>query len=172
MKFTEETIFKYLDGELTDQEIHLFNNELENNKPFTKLFEQIKSIDASLKDNQLASPSAQFAEKIMATVNLVNIKEARFFNGTRILSLSLILIVIAASLYYFAIHFYPSLGATISDQITLKGFTINLQPANQLLNSTVLFKIVLYVNGIISLLLLDRAILNPYFSRRKQRYSI
>lgn len=172
MKFTEDIIFKYLDGELSADEKVLFDKELKLDEVFAELFEHHRTIHLTLSKEQLVSPTQNFAAEVMSSVRVSNITESKFFNKMRLLILSLIVVVVATTLYYLSMKFYPTLGLTISNEINLKDVTLNLQPAQQLLNSDILFKVVFYVNGLISLLLLDRAILKPYFARRKQRFSM
>ena len=172
MKFTEEIIIKYLDGELSKQEVILFEDELKGNKPFAELYERHLGIHSQLSAEKLASPSANFTNKVMQSVATLRLSDGKFFNRTRFYVLILIAIAVATTLYYLSAQFYPSVGDALTNEITLKQFTLNIEPAQQILSTDLLFKIVFYVNGLISLLLLDRAILKPYFARRKQRYSM
>ena len=172
MKYTEEIIIKYLDGELTPQEAHAFKEELKIDKSFAHLYERHAGLHKSLSTNMLSSPSPNFAHEVMQSVASLNIRESKFFNKTRLYVILLIVIAVATTLYYISSQFYPAIGGAIANEITLKEFTLNLQPAQKLLSSDLLFKIVFYVNGLICLLLLDRAVLKPYFARRRERYAM
>ena len=172
MKFTEEIIIKYLDGELSQQEVQSFEEELSTDKSFANLYERHAAIHNSLASNKLYSPAPDFTSRVMQSVASLKLSDSKFFNKTRLYVLLLIVIAVATTLYYISSQFYPAVGGALTNEITLKDFTVNLQPAQQLLSSDLLFKIVFYVNGLVSLLLLDRAILKPYFARRKQRYSM
>ena len=172
MKFTEETIIRYLDGELSEEEIHSFETALKIDKAFAELYERHSGIHNSLLSNKVSSPSTEFTNKVMQSVASLNFRDSKFFNKTRLFVLILIVIALATTLYYISSQFYPAIGGALSNEITMQDFTLDLQPAQQLLSSDILFKIVFYVNGLVILLLLDRAILKPYFTRRKQRYSM
>ena len=172
MKFTEETIIKYIDGELSGAEILTFETELKIDKSFADLYERHVAIHNSLASKKVTSPSADFAERVMQSVASLNFSDSKFFNRTRLYVLILAVIALATTIYYMSSQFYPSIGGALTNEITLKDFTVDLQPAQQLLNSDILFKVVFYVNGLVILLLLDRAVLKPYFTRRKQRYSM
>jgi hypothetical protein len=172
MKFTEEIIIRYLDGELSQQEVQSFEEELKIDKTFADLYERHIAIHNSLSNNKLSSPTPDFTSRVMQSVASLKFSNAKFFNKTRLYVLLLIAIAVATTLYYISSQFYPAIGGALTNEITLKSFTLNLQPAQQLLSSDLIFKIVFYVNGLVSLLLLDRAVLKPYFARRKQRYSM
>lgn len=172
MKFTEDIMLSYLDGELSDEDVLLFRKELNENKKYAIRFKKFEELHKSLLNNPLLSPTATFVDSVMESVTKLRARELKFFNRSRLFVISIMVLIIATSLYYFGVQFYPTVGGMISDQVTLKGFTLSLQPAQEFFSSTVIFKVVLYVNGLICLLLLDRAVLKPYFARRKQRYSM
>ena len=172
MKFTEENIIRYLDGELSSAERQLVEDEIKINSSFSELLKHHDTIHSTLNEGTLKSPSQNFLSEVMSSVRTSSFAESKFFNRTRIIVLSIIFVAVATSLYYLSMKFYPTLGGTLSNEINLKDVTLNLQPAQKILDSDILFKVVFYVNGLVSLLLLDRAILKPYFARRKQRYSM
>jgi len=172
MKFTEDIILKYLDGDLSDHEAGLFEKEVKKDLALAQLYTHHKAIHNLLLNEESSSPSPEFLNKVMKSIATVNFYESKFFNKTRLFVLLLIAFAVATTFYYFTINFYPSMDGALSNKITLRDFTVDLQPAQQLLSSTILFKVVFYVNGLVSLLLFDRAILKPYFSRRRERYSI
>ena len=172
MKFTEETIIKYIDRELSEAEIRAFETELKIDKSFADLYEQHVVIHNTLLSNKVSSPSPNFTDRVMKSVASISFSDSKFFNKSRLYGLVLAVIALATTLYYISAQFYPSIGGALSNEITLKDFTVDLQPAQQLLSSDILFKVVFYVNGLVILLLLDRAVLKPYFTRRKQRYSM
>jgi hypothetical protein len=172
MKFTEEIIIRYMDGELSEEEIQSFEAELKLDKSFADLYERHLAIHNSLSSNKILSPSADFTNRVMESVASLSFSDSKFFNRTRLFVVLLSVIVLATTIYYLSAQFYPAIGGAISNEITLKEFTLDLQPAQQLLSSDILFKVVFYVNGLVILLLLDRAILKPYFIRRRQRYSM
>ena len=172
MKFTEETIIRYLEGELSQQEAYSFAEELKINESFADLYERHAGIHKTLSTNKPSSPPPDFTSKVMLSIASLDIRESKFFNKTRLYVILLIVIAVATTLYYISSQFYPAIGGAIANEIKLKEFTLNLQPAQKLLSSDLLFKIVFYVNGLICLLLLDRAVLKPYFARRRERYAM
>ncbi|MEN8248339.1 MAG: hypothetical protein ABFS32_05370 [Bacteroidota bacterium] len=172
MKVTEELIMQYLDGNLSKEEAHRVEIAIDEDDLLKKLFERHNAIHQTLNESSVYSPSTDFTDSVMNAVRLVKQSEGKFFNRLRLISLFLIVFIVVTSLYYLGVSFYPTMGSIMTDEISLREFTVNMKPAKDLLNSDVLFKIVLYVNGIIGLFLLDRAVLKPYFTRRRQRYSV
>jgi hypothetical protein len=172
MKLNEETILNYLDGHLNEQEEKAFMEAVEADKEIKKLFMHHKEIHTSLEQEELHSPSAGFADRVMDAVYQLHATRTKFFNRSRLFVIGLIGIILITTVYYLSIKFYPSLGSSVANDITIREFTVDLNPAKTFLDSDVLFKVVFYINGIVSLFLLDRAVLKPFFARRRERYSM
>jgi len=172
MKFTEETILDYLDGKLSSEDEKVFLTRCQSDKEFNTLYKHHKQLHFALEHEKLRSPSAGFAERVMDSVYQLQTARSRFFNRSRLFVITLVGIILVTTAYYLSTQFYPGIGGAIAPQLTLREFTVDLNPARNFLDSDTLFKLVFYVNGIIGLLLVDRAILKPYFARRRDRYSI
>ena len=84
MKFTEETIIKYMDGKLSEDEVSSFETELKMDKAFAELYERHVAIHNSLLSNKAASPSVGFANRVMESVASLNFSDSKFFNRTRL----------------------------------------------------------------------------------------
>ena len=171
MKFTEETILNYLDGQLPSEEEKDFLNALEVDKDLKKLYKHHKQIHQALEQDQLKSPSVGFVDRVMDSVYSLHATRTKFFNRSRLFVIALVGIILITTVYYLSAKFYPGIGDALAPEVTLRDFTVNLNPARNILDSDSLFKVVFYVNGVIGLLLLDRAVLKPYFARRRERYS-
>jgi hypothetical protein len=172
MKITEETIFNYLDHHLSDEQAELFEKTIYSDKELTDKFNQLKLVHESLSAQKIASAPAGFTERVMNSITELEASSGKFFNRNRIFVLILIGLVVLSTLYYLSIQFYPGIGNMVANQVTLQKVTVDLNPARKMLDSGLLFKLVFYVNGLIGLLLLERAVLKPYFERRKQRFSM
>jgi hypothetical protein len=172
MKFNEETILAYIDGQLSEAEEEKFLIAMNEDKEIKGLFEHYKGIHDSLEESKLSSPSAGFADRVMETVYQLHTTRTKFFNRSRLFVISLITIILITSAYYLSIQFYPTLGDTVANTVSMREYTFNLNAVKSFLNSDVIFKMVFYVNGVIGLFLFDRAVLKPFFARRRERYSM
>ena len=172
MKFTEETILKYLDGLLSKEEETNLLAAIQHDEELEELFARHSQIHSALKNQIQESPSSSFAERVMASIEHLELAKTRFFNKSRLFVIALVSLILLSTVYYLGMKFYPTLGSALASELSLRQFRIDLNPARNFLDSNTLFKIVFYVNGVISLLLLDRAVLKPYFNRRKERYSM
>ena len=172
MKLNEETILNYLDGHLDEKEEKAFLEAMETDKELKKLFMHHEQIHHAMEQEELQSPSPGFADRVMDAVYQLHATRTRFFNRSRLFVIGLIGIILITTVYYLSVQFYPTLGSTVANDITIRDFTVDLNPAKTFLNSDVLFKVVFYINGLVGLFLLDRAVLKPFFARRRERYSM
>lgn len=172
MKLSEEIILQYLDGHLSSKEVKDFLEAIESDNELKTLYLHHKEIHQAMEQEKLQSPSPGFADRVMQSVYQLHTTRTRFFNRSRLFVIGLVSIILLTTIYYLSIHFYPTLGGPLATDFTMREITLDLNPAKTFLNSDSLFKIVFYVNGIVGLFLLDRAVLKPYFTRRRERYSM
>jgi len=172
MKFTEETILKYLDGLLSREEEASLLEAIQLDPQLNELLSRHAQMHDDLQKQSLEVPPENFAKRVMGSIESMEIAKARFFNKGRLFVIGLVGIILLSTAYYLSMKFYPSFGGVLAPEVTLRQFTFNLNPARTFLSSDALFKVVFYVNGVIGLLLLERAVLKPYFDRRKDRISI
>ena len=172
MSITDEQLLDYLDGNLNDSESALIDKAVQEDIQLQTRLEQLKFVDSSLASMPAEHPSSNFVSQVMNSVFRGSEEPESFFNRSRYFVLGLIGLALIGTLYFFAIKFYPDLSGIVADEVTIQDKTVDLSPANQILNTDLIFKLVFYVNGIVGLLLFERAILKPYFMRRKQRFSM
>lgn len=172
MKLNEEKILNYLDGLLDREEEKAFMEAIQQDEEMHKLFVHHKQIHESLESEELQSPSTGFTNRVMETIYHIQANRVKFFNRSRLIVIGLIGLILLTTAYYLSMKFYPTLGGTLASELTVRQFTFDLNPTRNFLDSDSLFKIVFYVNGAVCLLLLDRAVLKPFFARRRERYSM
>lgn len=172
MQISNDTILEYIDGKLSGDERIVIEQLIIADPDFKKRFEAFKTVDSTLKLDKLQSPSSNFVIQVMKTILHPSLKQDRFFNKTRYFVLGLIVVAFLGTIYFLAINFYPTLSGIVADQVTISNQTVDLKPANKFLSNDIIFKMVFYINGIVCLLLFERAFLKPLFQRRKQRFSM
>jgi hypothetical protein len=172
MKITDDTLLEYLDGKFSNAERLSIKTLIETDPDLKKRYETLRSINTTLKLDNVRSPSGIFVRQVMRSILRPDVQQERFFNNTRYFVLGLIILAFLSTIYFLAIKFYPSLSGLIANKVTVSNKTIYLEPAVQLLSTDLIFKLVFYVNGIVGLLLFEKAILSPFFLRRRQQLSM
>ncbi len=172
MKISNDTILAYIDGKLSGDERIEIEQLIKADPDFKRRFDALNIVDSTIKLGKLQSPSSNFVSQVMKAILNPALEQDRFFNKTRYFVLGLIVVAFLGTIYFLAINFYPSLSGIVADQVTISNQTVDLKPANEFLSNDFIFKIVFYVNGIVCLLLFERAFLKPFFTRRKQRFSM
>jgi len=163
MKISEEILLDYIDGNLSDDEAKQVKIILDESRKWQEIFVELKELDKLLKTTKLKSPSQEFAGKVMMSIENTGLSIKR--NGLFVLILSF-LTIIAAS-YYMS-----------GSAIQLTGFDTDLisqqvkeyLPTNYLpqsINMKVINSTLLCGLSIFSLLVLDKAVLQPYFKNRR-----
>ena len=169
---TDEKILDYIDGNLSNDERRSIKLLLEENEELRERYNLLLEVHESLKKVEVKSPPSNFVSLVMQSVLNQGAEDSKFFSKSRIIVLSILLFAFIGTLYFLAINYMPSAENLVADEVTIRDRTMNLSPIANFLSSDTLFKIVFYVNGFVCLFLFERAILKPYFMRRKQRLSI
>lgn len=169
---TDEKILDYIDENLSDKERESIEMMISENEELRVRYQLLKDVDKSLRSEKLASPPSNFVSQVMQSVLNPNTEQGKFFGKTRLIVLSILVFAFLGTLYFLAIKFMPSTENLITDQVTIRDKTMNISPISNFLSSDLLFKTVFYINGFVCLFLFERAILKPFFNRRKQRFSM
>lgn len=172
MSITDEQLLDYINGDLNDTQAEQIRQIIKLNTDVKDRFETLKKSESTLGELMIQSPSRNFVSRVMSSVLEGAGAHEKFFNRRRYFVISLIGLALIGTIYFFTIQFYPTLSGLFVEQVIISDKTVDLSPANELLDTDLIFKLVFYVNGIVGLLLFERAILKPYFMRRKQRFAM
>ena len=169
---TDEKILDFIDGKLSGEERNSFQLLIEGNEEIAARYRLLKDVDRTLKEEKLKSPPSNFTSLVMQAILNPKLEHGKFFGKTRLIVLGILVFVFLGTLYFLAIKYMPNTNNIIGDQVTIRDTTMNISPVSNFLSSDLLFKIVFYINGFVCLFLFERAILKPFFMRRKQRLSM
>jgi hypothetical protein len=172
MSITDEQLLDYINGDLSDTQVEQIRQIINLNTEVKDRYETLKISESKLGELLIQSPSSNFVSRVMSSVLEGAEAHEKFFNRSRYFVIALIGLALIGTIYFFTIQFYPTLSGLFVEELTISDKTVDLSPAKQLLDTDLIFKLVFYVNGIVGLLLFERAILKPYFMRRKQRFAM
>jgi hypothetical protein len=155
MKLTEEQIFDLIDGNLSAETEAKYKQIIAENPDTQDLYEELLAFHKELQSLGTEHPSMRFTENVLdkwATMQVIPIVKVSRTLPYWFLGISLLLLCIMA---IFAKNYTPN--TTLVTQ-TEKWIS--------LLNNATGFKIFVFTNAILLILLLDKAILRPYFQKR------
>ena len=67
---TEEQIWNYLDGSLTEADQKKFEQAIADDQQANTLFQEISALQFSLKEQQVLEPAVNFTDRVMASLNV------------------------------------------------------------------------------------------------------
>ena len=172
-KFQEKDIFKYLDGELDAAAHAEFERALQSDEQLKIRFDQLAMVHESLLNFHKESAPAPLVDQVMEQVDALpqsSYSGSSIFSGTNFLIISGVLTAVVAAISLF------SSGYLSFEQIetTAQGYEVadDLNLIKDLLSPKVMRNAMLVIYGVLSLALLDRAILNPLFRKRQRHLSV
>jgi hypothetical protein len=163
----EDTLLDYLDGNLASSKREAFEQMLKGNMLLQKRLEELRAADLVLKQIPLEHPSKNFTAHVMNRLDQYPVRSGLSIrNGILLLTGILIVMGIAVVL----------LSAGVFDETTT--FDLNnsdliqryiKQSLPQIpVSEKLIVNIILLLNLALAFVVLDRAILKPYFQRRIQ----
>ncbi len=172
-KFQEKDIFSYLDGTMDAVRKIEFEEALTRDDSLKFRLEQLSMVHESLLTFPKEPAPSTLVDGVMKTVETLPggaYSGSSIFSGTNFLVISGILTAIVAAISLF------SSGYLSYEQIetTAQGYEVadELNLVKDLFSPKVMRNAMLVIYGVLSLALLDRAILNPLFRKRQRQLTV
>ncbi len=172
-RFQEKDIFNYLDGSLSATRKAEFEEALKQDDQLQARFDQLAMVHESMENFSHDLAPNTLVEGVMEQVEALPqgaYTGSSIFSGTNFLIISGVLTAIVAAISLF------SSGYLSFEQIetTAQGYQVadDLTAVKHLFSPKVMRNAMLVIYGVLSLALLDRAILNPLFRKRQRHLSL
>lgn len=159
-------IFRFLDGEMSEQERIAFSQRIENDESLRRTVELIRGGESVVRDNWLRDPSPSFTQQVMQSLHGLPGKQAFSLNGILLVAGIFVVGVICA--LFLSRGWMDGASATIEIGNTVPRLT-QIVPQNTIsigLNGKVMVSGIIFINAVLALILLDRTVLKPYFQER------
>ena len=170
MKVDENIIQKYVDGRLSEAERFELEKKVELDPDLKKRIIAYKIIDQSMQEAISESKvSLDFTNLVVGNLHKTMPVKQSFWTRSRILILAVVVICIVAgfTLLLGNFNFQNLLPEITANNPVDKNLTLQVDP-NQIFDKDIFFKVMIYFNAILGLLLLDRAIFRPLFRERRR----
>ncbi|GJM28458.1 MAG: hypothetical protein DHS20C17_10930 [Cyclobacteriaceae bacterium] len=167
--FTEEHIFKYLDQELSAEQVKAFEEQLKTDPQLKATVEQLKYANQTFHSNRLEKAPDHLSDKILMEISDSSRKGYYRPNG---LSSSSGFLLITGCLTALVTLLSVVNGGYIDLQSFMPTavFETSLTNSNQFLSNLIsdkaLINSMMVIYGGLALVLLDRFVLNPLFRKR------
>jgi hypothetical protein len=159
---------EYLDGTLSVEDKKDFEQLLESNPTLKSQFEEFRAMENMLKKDLLQEPSRNFTVKVMG--NLANYpleNRASMFNAFLLVGGIIVLVSLCILLSYNG--FFDSAQTQIDlNKISVVGKYMKRSLPSIPFNGKLVVHMIIFLNLVLVLIVLDRAIFKPLFQRRMQ----
>ena len=163
---TDEELFRLLDGEVSTEERTGYQLHLAQCPACNTLYKELTAIDSQLSALPLETPTVTFTdrllEKLQPSPTLLSYRGLNNLNFL-FLAIGLVVLVTAVSLLLVGQISLPAIGGAGKSV----GTPVDLTLLRSFFQSPLLKTLLLVVNGILVLLLVDKLVLQPFFSKRQ-----
>lgn len=162
----EDKLLDYFDGKLSPSERSTFEAMMSSDEELKSRFESLRSADGLLKNISLVSPSKNFTLGVMDNLDRYAQHSPSIRNGLFLLLGILMVMGIAVTLLTTGVFD----GATTVDlnQVNVVQDFVKQNLPSISIDGKWLINTIILLNLAVAFVVLDRAVLKPYFQRRMQ----
>jgi hypothetical protein len=162
----EDTLLDYLDGNLTATQREAFEQSLKTNAQLRSRLEEIRMTDQVLRTLPLEHPSKNFTAAVMTRLDQYPARSGLSIrNG--ILLLTGIVVVMTLAVMLVSAGVFDETASLDLNTIGLKRYIKQPLPTIPL-DGKMIVNIIILLNIALAFIVLDRAILKPFFQKRIQ----
>lgn len=162
----DDKLFDYLDGKLSEQEKLFFEQTLAYSESLRKQVDEQRMLTSFLKELPEQEPSDAFTNNIMQKINTPSSAHSFSIKNGFLLLMGVLTVSIVASLLIQSGVFDVTGLVNLPNEVGFLYRYIKLPAFDIQINGKMIVKGIIIVNLAIGFVILDRAILRPYFERR------
>ena len=164
----EEMLLDYLDGNLTKGDKEKVEKNLQEIPAWRARYEELRSANSLLAEVKLEEPSKNFTASVMSKLNLYQAPRS-FPLWNSVLLLAGVLVAVGITTVLLAGGLYDNSNTSIDlNQIEIPKQLVNTPLPSFEFSGKIIVNIIIILNLAIAWIVLDRAILKPFFQRRMQ----
>lgn len=128
--------------------------------------DELRTIDSFLQSIQVEQPSANFTQKVMGNLHRTSASVISLPSRNKILLLAGIFTLVGIGVLLLADGAFSSITSITIDQTLIPNEKIREHIPSIPFNGTLIINIVVLMNLALAFIILDRAVLKPWFHRR------
>jgi anti-sigma factor RsiW len=165
----EDTLLDYLDGKLDQLQRETFEQALKTNTALQDRLEELKKTDLALRELTADYPSKNFTATVMSRLDQYPSRAGLSIrNGILLLSGILAVMAIAVFLLWTGAFDHPS-NLDLNNVSLVQRYIKQSLPSIPV-DGKIMVNVIVLLNLALALIVLDRAILRPFFQRRMQTH--
>ena len=164
----DEKLFEYIDGGLKGREKENIEQLLKGSPELQARLEELRKLDTDLRSIKLEQPSKNFTQRIMSKLDQYPIRSSKLTLRNGILLLTGVLVAVGIGSLLLAAGVFDGTSTIDLNQTILptnKYFQKPLPTFN--FNGKLIVNVIILLNLALAFMVLDRAILKPWFERRR-----
>jgi hypothetical protein len=162
----ELTLLNYIDGTLNTTEKELFEQEVKNSPALQVRLEEFNNLDSSLRTVKIEQPSKNFTQQVMGKLDQYPIRSSSLLSRNGILLLIGALVAVGISSLLLAGGVFDNTSSFDLNQTIIPNKYIQQSLPTISFNGKIVVNVIILLNLALAFLILDRAVLKPWFERR------
>lgn len=163
---SDQRLFDYLDGLLSTEEKRLFEESIRQTPSLQKMVEEQRLLESSLKTIRLTEPSASFTNNVMARIKESPQSQGLSMRNGILLLVGVMVVSLLAVMLVQAGVFDGNTALNVGKDTGLLGKYIKQPLPSISISGKWIVNIIILINLILGFVILDRAVLRPFFERR------
>lgn len=160
-----ELLLDYLDGSLTGEKLQQLKQELASSAELRARLDELKGLTEQFKQATLEHPSKNFTQRVMEKLHEYPVRSGVSVRNS-IWLLAGVLVAIGLGSFLLATGIFDTPSSINLNQLGLENKIIEQQLPTISFNGKLIVNIIIVLNIALAFLVLDRAILRPWFERR------
>lgn len=167
----EEKLLEYIDGTLSATEKELFEQALRTSPALQARFEEMNRLDSSLRTIKLEQPSKNFTQQVMGKLDQYPIRSSNLLSRNGIFLLIGVLLAVGIGSLLLSAGVFDGTSSIDLNQTIIPNKYIQQSLPTISFNGKLVVNIIILLNLALAFLVLDRAILKPWFERRARMHA-
>lgn len=167
----ENNILLYLDGTLSGKDLKDFEDQIQSDNDLKKTIENFRFMESAFKIEPLQQPSSNFTSRVMQNLENYPIQNTSSILNSLLLIGGIIVLVTLCTLLLTTGMFDSYKTIIDLNSVSLVDKYVHQSLPAIALNGKVIINIIIFLNLILALIVLDRAVLKPLFQKRIQTHS-
>lgn len=164
-KQQEENLIAYLDGNLSPSERARLEQELVSSPVLQQRLAALQSVTQVLKSATLEQPSKNFTQRVMSGLDQYPLRSGLSLKNGIFLLIG-VMIAVGIGAFLLSAGVFDSAGAIDLNDMGIQNKYIQESLPTIPVNGKLIMNIIIMLNIALAFLVLDRAILKPWFERR------
>jgi hypothetical protein len=164
---SDDMLLDFLDGKLNAQQQAIVKDALRTDRDLALRFEELKLVNEVLRTTKLESPSRNFTATVMENLNQAPLHRGISIRNSLFLLAGIIVVMTIAVTLLSAGVFDQTTTVDLNQMTVMQKFIKQSLPRFSI-DGKILVNTIVLLNIVIAFLVLDRAVLKPFFQRRLQ----